>query len=82
MKKLLPVFTLLAMTTSLFSDELDNYRKDTDAIWRVGSGAEDGSFTAISTSMIGWGVGLSAGVAVLASVLHQSTASSSHSHCD
>jgi len=65
---------LLVMSVPVFSDQLENYKKDTDAIWRTGSGAEDGTFTAISTSMLGWGIGLAAGIAILASVLHQSTA--------
>jgi hypothetical protein len=81
MKTLLMTFILLTMTASAFSDQLENYRKDTESIWRTGSGAEDGTFTAISTSMFGWGIGLSAGIAVLASVLHQSTAGHAHVSC-
>jgi len=82
MKIVVAALTLLFLTSPAFSDQLDNYRKDTDAIWRTGTGAEDGTFTAISTSMLGWGVGLSAGIAILASVLHQSTAGHAHVHCD
>ncbi len=82
MKTLIYSLAMLAMTSSAFSDQLDNYTKNTDALWRTGSGAEDGTFTAISTSMFGWGIALSVGIAVLASVLHQSTASHSHTHCD
>ena len=82
MKKLIFSFAMLGMTATGFSDQMDNYTKNTDAIWRTGSGAEDGTFTAISTSMFGWGIALSAGIAILASVLHQSTASHSHTHCD
>ena len=81
MKRLLTMLALLCLAAPAFSDELQNYKKDTDAIWRTGGGAEDGTFTAISTSMLGWGVGLSAGIAILASVLHQSTAGHSHTHC-
>lgn len=81
MKTLLIALTLLTMTSPVLSDQLENYRKDTESIWRTGAGAEDGTFTAISTSMLGWGVGLSAGIAILASVLHQSTAGHSHTHC-
>jgi hypothetical protein len=81
MKRLLVAFTLLSLPSLCFSDELDQYKKNTDAIWRTGSGAEDGTFTAISTSMLGWGLGLSAGIAILASVLHQSTAGHSTTHC-
>jgi len=82
MKTLLTALTLLSVTSPAFSDELENYTKDTESIWRTGTGAEDGSFTAISTSMFGWGIGLAAGIAILASVLHQSTAGHSHTHCD
>lgn len=71
-----------ALPSLVKADELEQYKKNTEAIWRTGSGAEDGTFTAISTSMLGWGVGLSAGIAVLASVLHQSTAGHSTTHCD
>jgi hypothetical protein len=81
MKTLLISLLLVAMTRPAFSDELENYKKNTDAIWRTGAGAEDGTFTAISTSMFGWGIALAAGIAILASVLHQSTAAHSTSHC-
>ncbi|MBI2812196.1 MAG: hypothetical protein HYX67_15390 [Candidatus Melainabacteria bacterium] len=82
MKKALTALTLIALTASLSADELDNYKKDTESIWRTGTGSEDGTYTAIATSMIGWGVGLAVGIAILASVLHQSTASHAHVHCD
>jgi len=83
MKRQLSLLLLVIFsTTSLLSDELENYKKDSDAIWRTGSGAEDGTFSAIATSMLGWGIGLSVGIAILASVLHQSTAGHSHVHCD
>ena len=81
MKRLLVLFMLLTLPSLSFSDELDQWRKDNESIWRTGAGAEDGTFTAISTSMLGWGLGLSAGIAILASVLHQSTAGHSHTHC-
>lgn len=81
MKRLCTAIALLSLTTTAFSDNLQNYKKDTEAIWRTGAGAEDGTFTAISTSMLGWGAGLSVGIAVLASVLHQSTAGHAHVHC-
>ena len=42
--------------------------------------AEQG-ISGIGLSMLGWGVGLAAGIGVLASVLHQSTSSSSHDTC-
>lgn len=83
MKRLLTVFALLSLPSLSFSDDIDQYKTNTEALWRTGSGAEDGTFTAISTSMLGWGIGLSAGIAVLASVLHQSTAAHAHTTtCD
>ncbi|MBS0604434.1 MAG: hypothetical protein JSS60_05270 [Verrucomicrobia bacterium] len=82
MKTLLTALTLLSLTSTAFSDELENYRKNSESIWRTGAGAEDGTFTAISTSMFGWGIGLASGIAILASVLHQSAAGHSHTHCD
>lgn len=36
---------------------------------------EDSAFTAISTSMFGWGLGLAVGIALLTGLLHQSTSS-------
>ncbi|MGC1878775.1 MAG: hypothetical protein WA347_01495 [Rhabdochlamydiaceae bacterium] len=81
-KRLLIVLALFALPSLSHCDQLDNYKKDSEAIWRTGSGAEDGTFTAVGTSMLGWGLGLSAGIAILASVLHQSTAGHSHTHCD
>jgi hypothetical protein len=76
---------LLCAAQGFGGDDLDEYKRDTDALWRRGVGAEDGAFTAISLSMLGWGVGLAAGIGILASVLHQSTASahteSSTAHC-
>lgn len=82
MKKLLVICGLLSLTTPLLGDEIDNYKKNTQAIWRTGSGAEDGTYTAIATSMLGWGVGLSALFGIVASVLHQSNVSHSTTHCD
>lgn len=61
-------------------DDLNQYKEETEAIWRPGTGSQDGAFSAISTSMLGWGLGLGALIAIVASVLHQSTASSAHSH--
>jgi hypothetical protein len=84
MKKSIALLTLLLfLIQANGSDDINQYRRDTDALWRRGVGAEDGAYTAISLSMLGWGLGLAAGIGVLASVLHQSTAGHSHSsgHC-
>lgn len=71
------IIALLAFSSSAHgADEIDQYAEDTENVWRTGAGAHDGAFTAISSSMIGWGIGLALGIAILAAVLHQSTASS------
>ncbi len=78
MKRLMLLITLLSFVSPLLADGLDDYREDSESIYRTGSGEEDRSFTAISTSMLGWGIGLALGIGILASVLHQSTASHAH----
>ncbi|MFI5334728.1 MAG: hypothetical protein ACHQT8_06180 [Chlamydiales bacterium] len=65
---------------------MSDYGKNSDALYRQGAGAEDGAFSAIGLSMFGWGIGLAAGIAILAGVLHQSKSSGAHdssssSHC-
>jgi len=87
MKKKMTAILLIALLSFSSSvhgrDDLQDTAKTTDKLWRTGSAAHDGSYTAVSTSMIAWGVGLAVGIAVLAAVLHQSTSSSgsSHAHC-
>ncbi len=78
MKRLILLLTLFSLTAPLLSDGLEDYREDTESLYRTGAGSEDGTFTAISTSMLGWGIGLAIGIGILASVLHQSTAAHSH----
>jgi len=78
------LITLLCFTSTVqAADDLQDYAESTDEIWRTGSGAHDGSYTAISTSMIGWGIGLAIGIGILCAVLRPSTNSSSSSsaHC-
>jgi hypothetical protein len=54
----------------------------TDQLYRVGAGAHDGAFTALSMSMLGWGLGLGTGIAILAAVIHQSNSSAHQDSCD
>ena len=82
MKRWMVLLTLITLCVKGFgSDDINQYERDTDAIWRRGAGSEDGAYTATSVSMLGWGVGLAVGIGILASVLHQST-SSAHSTTD
>ncbi len=62
-------------------NEMKNIPEQTDELYRTGSGAQDGMFSSVSLSMLGWGLGLAAGIAIIASVLHQSTSSSNHDTC-
>lgn len=59
-------------------DDLQDVAKNTEELYQPGGASHDGSYTAVSASMIAWGVGLAVGIAVLAAVLHQSKSSSSH----
>jgi len=77
---LLVAFVLTSSTTGA-TDTLQDWSSDTENVWRTGSGAHDGSTTAIATSIIGWGVGLALVIAIVAGVLHQSTSGSGHGHC-
>ena len=78
MKKCLTFLLCVSMVCSssvlISSDDINQYKEDTEALWNKSSGSEDGAYAAISTSMLGWGLVLAAGIAILASVLHQSTA--------
>jgi crotonobetainyl-CoA:carnitine CoA-transferase CaiB-like acyl-CoA transferase len=78
---LILVFITTSSTTSAGDTMEQGWVDDTEAVWRTGAGAHDGASTAISASIIGWGVGLALAVAILAAVLHQSNAASGHSHC-
>jgi hypothetical protein len=84
-KMLVTLLVLLHVTQPLFAvDPLTQHQRDRDALYRQGAGAEDGGYTAISLSMLGWGIGLAGGIALLAALVHQSRSSGAHSasvHC-
>lgn len=75
---------LLAVTFSPFlaraSDDLDNVKTDQQALW-AGTGAQDATYSAVTISMVGWGLGLAGGIALLASAIHQSSSSHDSSSC-
>jgi hypothetical protein len=86
MKKTIYALCLL-MTCASFplfpadNNDMKDVPAQTEDIWRTGSGAQDGTFSSVSLSMLGWGVGLAAGIAIVASVIHQSTSSHDSSSC-
>ena len=82
MNKAITIFLTLLAFSCRFAVADDNpniIAKETDQLYRVGAGSEDGAYTALSASMIGWGVGLTVGIALLAGLLHQSHAAHAHS---
>ena len=86
MKKKMIGFLLIALlsfsSTVQGRDDLQDVAKNTDKLWRTGSGAHDGSYTAISTSMIAWGIGLAIGIGILCAVLRPSSNNTNnHVHC-
>lgn len=86
MKKFITTLVILVFLSSssvaIAGDTIEQgWKEDTENLWKTGAGAHDGASTAISATMIGWGVGLALGIAILAAVLHQSKSESGHSHC-
>lgn len=84
MKRFTFLFLALAFLTthSLRADDCDwlaEGNREMNALHNAGSGCEDGIYSAISASMIAWGVGLFAGIALLTGLFHSHSASSSNS---
>ncbi len=82
MKKILfSVFFFLAFLPSgVKADGIDSVSQDDQALW-AGTGAQDATYSAVSISMLGWGLGLAGGIALLASAIHQSSSSHDSSSC-
>jgi hypothetical protein len=73
-------FLLLLSLSPILShadDALQNVKVDNENLW-AGTGAQDATFSAVTMSMLGWGIGLAGGIALIASAVHQSSSSSSH----
>ncbi len=85
MKKVVAILLLVFLSTSSMTMAEDTiqegWKEDTERLWRTGAGAHDGASTAISATIIGWGVGLALAIGILAAVLHQSKSGTGHSHC-
>lgn len=67
--------TLLLSTATMRvvadSSSIQQTAIDSEAVWGPGTGAQEGSFTAVSLSMLGWGIGLAIVIAVLSAVLSE-----------
>ena len=84
MKRILRIAVpiLMLLTQTLRADNADCLQAAVDemnANYHTGSGCEDGIFNAVSASMIGWGVGLFIGIALLTGLVHNSHLSTSDS---
>jgi hypothetical protein len=87
MKRLIAVVLAAAVVASPSAltaneDDIQTIGDQTDALYRVGAGSQDGAYTSLAVSMLGWGLGLGIGIAVLAALLHQSSSGHGHAHCD
>lgn len=84
MKKYL--YALLSVSILLFSqhlvaddcDYLVEAQEEMNDLYSTGCGCEDGIFNAVSASMIGWGLALFAGIALIAGLVHQSAGPTVH----
>ena len=75
------VLAISFVSTTLARESIDDVPKNTDRLYRKnGDASSDGAYTAISTSMIAWGVGLAVAIALLAAAFSKSS-SSSNAHC-
>ena len=83
LKPVLSIITSLSMivcTSQAYCDEdINIYSEETDELYRLGPGEQDGGYTSLGLSMIGWGLGIAAGIGILAALLPQSTSKSSSS---
>ncbi|HEV3269848.1 MAG TPA: hypothetical protein VGZ69_04280 [Candidatus Rhabdochlamydia sp.] len=72
-KAICALLSVTLISSPLYADKcLNVYQQQIDETWETGAAVEDSNFTAISTSMIGWGICLAIGIVVLACVIHQS----------
>jgi len=70
MQILLPLAFLVAPLRADNAECLEAALDEMNDFYRTGAGCEDGIFNAISASMLGWGVGLFAGIALLTGLIH------------
>ncbi|NGX38021.1 MAG: hypothetical protein K1000chlam2_01190 [Chlamydiae bacterium] len=64
---------LVLVSGSLRADNggcLEAAMDEMNELYRTGGGCEDGIFNAVSSSMLGWGVGLFVGIALLTGLIH------------
>lgn len=57
--------------------DVETVRQQTDAIYKTRGGSEAATFNTVGKSMIAWGLGLSAIIALVSAAVHQSNSSTS-----
>lgn len=81
MKRILRVILPLMLITSVLradnGEYLDAAVDEMNALYNTGTcgGCQDCVFNAVSSSMVGWGIGLAVGIAVLTGLICRSTKS-------
>ncbi len=79
MRKVIRFFLLLTFIPCRFlsaSNCLELGQWESNELYRTEDHRDDAVFTATAKSMVGWGIFLAIGIALLAGFAHQSTASS------
>lgn len=72
---ILLIFTLLSSMNSLVAGNcncLEVANEEMNAAYYTGCGCEDGVYNAVSNSMLGWGIALAVGIALLTGFISQS----------
>ncbi len=69
---ILPILMLTTTVRGDHSECLEAAVDEMNELHRTGHGCEDGIFNAVSSSMLGWGVGLFVGIALLTGLIHNS----------
>ena len=70
LKILLPAILFSSSLQAQNGDCLEEALEEMNDYYRTGTGCDDGIFNAMSSSMLGWGVGLFAGIALLTGLVH------------
>lgn len=69
---ILALGVLAAPLTADNQECLEAALEEMNDLYRTGAGCEDGIFNAVSSSMLGWGIGIFAGIALLTGLIHNS----------
>lgn len=60
-------------------DDVDTVREQTEAIYKTRGGSEAATFNTVGKSMVAWGLGLAAVIAIVSAAIHPSESSTTSS---